>query len=75
MIISYDALISCFFDQDQDGNWLLPEKRINFAENEGKRFAITAQAAGKKLVCPVQWQDIAYILQDDGKRGSVFEVN
>jgi len=57
VIISYDALISCFFDQD--GNWLLPEKRVNFAEDEGKRFAITAQAAGKKLVCPVQWQDIA----------------
>jgi len=54
---------------------LLPEKRVNFTEDEGKRFAITAQATGKKLVCPVQWQDISYILQDDGKRGNVFEVN
>jgi hypothetical protein len=67
--MSYSSLLGAYRERGDDGVLRLPEKRVEFGEDTGKQFTLTITAMGKSTVCPVAFQDVAYLLDPKGTRG------
>lgn len=67
--LSYSSLVSYMQVTDENGVWGPPAHHVVFGPDIQERHKIIAKAAGKTLVCPPIYQDVAYFLDDKGQRG------
>ncbi len=66
--LSYSSLVS-YMQVKENGVWGPPAQHVVFGPDIQERHKIIAKAAGKTLVCPPIYQDVAYFLDDKGQRG------
>jgi hypothetical protein len=68
--IRYSSLVSFMQVRDDQGVLGPPAQRAELGENIQKEHLLTATAEGRKIECPPLWQDVAYVLNEDGSRGA-----
>jgi hypothetical protein len=67
--LSYDRLPSFYQERDEKGILGPPAARVNYGDNTRKDVTVTATVGNTTNVCPLIYQDVAYVLDKQGNRG------
>ena len=66
--LSYDRLPTLYHERDENGILGPPAARVHFGEGT-KGVTVTATVRDTTTVCPLIYQDVAYVLNEEGERG------
>jgi hypothetical protein len=69
-MLSYTSLFGPYRESGADGNMVIPEQRVVFGGSTSAENILTFKTQGKKVECPLVYQDVAYHLDEKGQRGN-----
>ena len=67
--LSYERLPTFYKERDENGILGPPAARVTFGDNTQEDITVTATVRGATNVCPFVYQDVAYVLNEQGERG------